>query len=79
MVFENQRSTFVGVQVGNRRFSEHAKSIMAQQSARAKGRPEPQPFYAQPGCGTPTNRNEPIVYLNELQFAFPKEQFTQYR
>lgn len=55
-----ERSEFIGVQIGDRRFSEHANSISE------KGRPYYNPVYALPGCGLKSKFDERTATLPDL-------------
>lgn len=55
-----ERSEFIGVKIGDRKFPEHAKSISE------KGGPFYEPFYALPGCGLKSKFDERTATLPDL-------------
>jgi len=58
------RTSFVGVQIGDRRFSEHSISLKNKEDK------EYIPLYALPGCGFNSKYDERTATLDQLQKVF---------
>lgn len=58
--------SFTGIQIGERRFVQHAESISEREQAMREGTPAPDPYYAMPGCGLTSKFDKRVESVSGL-------------